>query len=104
MPGNEKMVAADKRKIMHIALPVGANILMGSDALDSMNQKISSGDNFYISISLDKEDETVRIFERLCEEGEVIMPLSKESWSELFGMCKDKYGIQWMLSFNSVKK
>ena len=104
MPGSEKMPLADKNKILHIALPIGGNVLMGTDALDSMNQQLTTGDNFHISISLDDEGETVRIFDRLSEDGDIIMPLNKEAWSELFGMCKDKYGIQWMLNFNSKKK
>jgi PhnB protein len=105
MPGADKMPATDKNKIMHIALPIGDNTtLMGSDALDSVNQKLTVGDNFHISISLSNETEAVRIFNSLTELGQVIMPLSKEFWSELFGMCKDKYGIQWMVNYNAAEK
>ncbi len=104
MPGSEKMPEADKTKIMHVALPVGQSVLMGTDALDSMNQKVSSGDNIHISISLDEETETRHLFDALSADGQIIMPLGKEDWGQLFGMCRDKYGIQWMINYNDSKK
>lgn len=103
MPGSEKMDEDDRKKMMHVALPVGDNnVLMATDALSSMNQRLNTGDNFSINITLDNETETRRLFEGLSEGGEVIMPLKKEMWSDLFGLCRDKFGIQWM--FNYYKK
>ncbi|HEX6226011.1 MAG TPA: VOC family protein [Chryseolinea sp.] len=104
MPGGDKMSNTDQAKILHVALPVGDNILMGTDVLDSMNQKISTGDNITISITLDDETEANRIFDALAEEGNIIMPLGTEFWSELFGICKDKFGIQWMMNFTPKQK
>jgi PhnB protein len=104
MPGGEKMSAGDRTKILHVALPIGSNVLMGTDALDSMNQKISTGDNVSISITLDDENEATRIFDALADDGDVIMPLSREFWSDLFGICKDKFGIQWMINFVSKQQ
>lgn len=104
MPGGEKMSPADKTKILHVSLPVGDSVLMATDVLDSMNQKISAGDNFSISITVDSETEATRIFDALSERGEVIMPLGKEFWSDLFGICKDPFGIQWMINFKANQK
>lgn len=104
MPGGDKMSNSDQAKILHVALPVGDNILMGTDVLDSMNQKISTGDNITISITLDDETEANRIFDALAEEGNIIMPLGTEFWSDLFGICKDKFGIQWMMNFTPKQK
>lgn len=98
MPGGEKMPEADKEKIFNVTLPIGDyNVLMGTDILESMNQRLNTGDNFHICISLDNESETKRIFSELSAGGQIIMPLAKEDWSPLFGMCKDQYGIQWMV-------
>jgi len=104
MPGSEKMAEQDRQKIMHVALPIGNNVLMGTDALESMNQRLTPGDNFSISITLDDEKEARRIFEALSEGGTVTMPLGKEFWSTLFGMCSDKYGIQWVVNYNEPGK
>ena len=100
LPGSEKMPEADRNKILNVSLPIGDNnVLMGTDILESMNQRITIGDNFSINISMDDEQEIRRLFNGLSEKGQVIMPLSKEDWSPLFGICKDQFGIQWMLNF-----
>lgn len=31
---------------------------------------------------------------------EVEMPMADTFWGDYFGMCKDKFGIQWMFSYN----
>ena len=27
------------------------------------------------------------------------MPLNKTEWAELYGICVDKFGVQWMVSY-----
>ena len=88
-----------KEKIMHISLPVGnGNILMATDALESMGHKVTAGTNFHLSISADSEEETKKIFTALAAGGKVTQPLDKMFWGSYFGMCTDKFGIQWMVS------
>ena len=47
------VVENEANKIMHIALPIGKNILMASDFLDKMKmgQKMENGNRYSISIS-----------------------------------------------------
>lgn len=98
LPGADKMPKADREKIFNISLPIGEyNILMGTDILESLNQQLNFGDNFHINVSFDNETDLRQNFDRLATDGEVIMPLAKETWSQLFGMCRDKFGVQWML-------
>lgn len=88
-------------KIMHIALPVGkGNVLMATDGLESMGQNFRFGDNFSISISADSRHEADELFSRLSEGGKVEMPLADAFWGDYFGMLQDKFGIQWMVSYN----
>ncbi|MBO9561120.1 MAG: VOC family protein [Niastella sp.] len=100
MPGSDKMPEADKSKLFHVSLPIGDNILMGTDILESANQQVNMGDNFHLNVSLTSEAETRETFDRLSAGGVVIMPLAKEDWSQLFGMCKDKFGMQWMVRYD----
>jgi PhnB protein len=91
----------EKEKIMHVALPIGKeNVLMGADTLNCMRHQISIGNNSSISISTESKEETERIFNGLAEGGKVTMPLTKTFWSEYFGMCSDKFGIQWMVNYD----
>lgn len=98
-PEADRVPANVKDKIMHISLPVGkGNILMGTDAIESMGHKVTGGNNFHLSISADSEDETNKLFNALSAGGKVTTPLAKMFWGAYFGMCTDKFGIQWMVS------
>jgi len=91
----------DQDKIMHISLPIGdGNVLMGTDALESMGQKLIAGNNFYLSISAESEHEADRLFNALSAGGEVTMPLQKTFWGAYFGMLNDAFGIQWMVNYD----
>jgi PhnB protein len=84
-----------KDLIMHISMPLGGGTLMGCDAPKGMESAMGG---FNISVSEDNADEVKRIFDALKEGGSVLMPLGKQFWSPLFGMCKDKFGVSWMVS------
>lgn len=95
-----KMPPEDRDKIVHVSLPIGKqNLLMGTDALESMGHKLIEGNNFYISISAESKEEAKKIFEGLSEGGTIEMPLADAFWGVFFGMLKDKFGIRWMVSY-----
>lgn len=89
-----------KGLIMHIALPLGSNILMGSDATEAMGIKLVTGTNTHISINTDSKEETDRIFEKLSAGGLVYMRPEQMFWGDYYCSFTDKFGIQWMLSYN----
>lgn len=94
-----------KEKIMHISLPIGkGNILMATDALEPMGHKVSAGTNFHLSVSTDSEEETNTLFNALAAGGKVTTPLAKMFWGDYFGMCTDKFGIQWMVNYSQRKE
>jgi PhnB protein len=99
-PGCDEMTLAesDKDKIMHVALPIGNNVLMATDTLESMGQKLEEGNNFSLSVSANSKEEADQIFNGLAEGGNVEMPLADAFWGAYFGMLKDKFGIRWMVS------
>lgn len=94
-----KVDEQDLGKIAHISLPLGKNILMGTDIVDSMDETLTIGNNFYITLSTDSAEEADEVFNRLSEVGSVQVPLKKEFWAEKFGICTDKFGIQWMINY-----
>jgi len=97
--GNVKPEEADK--IMHVALPIGkGNILMATDALESMGHPLTIGNNYHISISTESEEETNKIFNALSAGGKVTVPLDKMFWGAYFGMFTDKFGVQWMVNYD----
>ena len=100
-PEADKMPPGDRDKLMHVALPVGkGNIIMGTDALESMGQKLVAGNNFSISIDTESKEEADRLFNGLSAGGKVELEMQKTFWGSYFGMFADRFGIQWMVSFN----
>ena len=53
-------------KIMHVSLPIGkGNILMATDALESMGHKLTNGNNFQLSLGTDTKEEADKLFKAL---------------------------------------
>lgn len=101
-PESGKLPPEDQNKIMHIALPIGnGDILMATDALESMGQKFITGNNFYISVNTESKEEADRIYNGLSAEGNIELPIQHTFWGSYFGMFSDKFGVQWMVSFTS---
>lgn len=95
----EELSEEAKNRIMHVSLPIGNTILMGSDSHPRYGD-VGFGDNFSISINTESTDEADRIFNGLSAGGKVEMPLNKTFWGAYFGMFKDKFGINWMVNFD----
>ena len=104
-PEAEKMNDADKDKIMHVALAMGpSNMIMATDALESMGFKLTFGNNFYISIEADSKDEADNIFKELSEGAKIEMQMADQFWGAYFGSLKDKFGVNWMISYTYPKQ
>ena len=90
----------DKNKLMHIALPIGGNVLMASDAVGDMCTELKAGNNISLSVSADSKDDADRIFNALAAGGTIKMPMDNTFWGSYFGMVDDKFGVQWMVSYD----
>jgi PhnB protein len=100
IPGGERMPEHEQEKILHISLTIGnGNTIMATDALESMEQNLVAGTNFHICLHVESEAEAERIFNGFVKDGKIEMPLNKTLWGSYFGMCKDKFGIQWMIDY-----
>ena len=103
MPPQEghSMPETDKDKIMHVSLPMsGGSILMGSDTGGEWGPSTIIGNNISLSLNAANKEEADRIFNALSAGGTVTMPMADTFWGDYFGMCKDKFDINWMMSFN----
>jgi PhnB protein len=95
----------DQDKLMHIALPIGEDeVLMASDTLPSLGQKLVQGNNNYITIVPADRDEADRLFNGLSDGGEVEMPISDQAWGDYFGSFKDKFGVMWMVNYSPPRE
>lgn len=95
------VTAEEGEKIMHISLPISKEtILMASDTGGEWCAKITQGNNFSVSVNTDSQKEADRLFNGLSAGGKVTMPMEKTFWGSYFGMFTDKFGINWMVSFD----
>lgn len=88
-------------KIMHICLPISQEtMLMGSDTGGEWASHFAQGNNFSISINTDSREKADHFFNELSAGGRVTMPMDHTFWGDYFGMFTDKFGVNWMVSFN----
>jgi len=90
----------DANKIMHIALPIGKNILMGNDVTESMGRVNENENRSKIAISAESREEADKLFNGLSAGGTIEMPIGDSPWGSYFGMFRDKFGIEWMVDFD----
>jgi len=90
----------EANKIMHIALPIGKNVLMANDVPESMGRTNENEHRSKISISAESKEEADRLFNGLTVDGQIEFPMGDSPWGSYFGMFRDKYGIEWMVDFD----
>ena len=99
-PGTENLSEESKNRVMHIALPIGNDLLMASDIIPEFGQTLTKGNSSYISVFPDSKEEADQLFKGLSEGGNIEMPLEDQFWGDYFGCFQDKYGIGWMINYN----
>ncbi len=90
----------EANKIMHIALPIGKNILMANDVPASMGPTNENENRSKICIIAESKEEADKLFNNLSVGGQVEIPIAESPWGSYFGMFRDKYGIEWMVDFD----
>jgi PhnB protein len=102
--GDVKLSEQDANNIMHIGLPIGQEMLMATDALESMGFKLVQGNNSYIMVNTDTKEEADRIFNALSAGGKVEMAMADQPWGDYYGSFWDKYGVGWMVDYTYPKE
>ncbi|HET8794951.1 MAG TPA: VOC family protein [Arthrobacter sp.] len=90
---------AEQDKIMHSMLTTDSGLtLMASDTPNGMEYNPSG--NFSISLSGEDADESELrgYWEKLVEGGKVQEDLARAPWGDTFGMCTDRFGINWLVN------
>jgi len=101
-PEAGRVPAEEANMLMHIALPIGPNtVLMGTDALESMGHKLTFGNNTHLTLGVSSKEEADTLFGKLSDGGKIAVPMTDMFWGAYFGMFTDKFGVQWMISYDS---
>lgn len=100
---NPELSEEEGNRVMHVCLPIGPVLLMGSDS-NSASGDVVFGNNVSISINVESRSEADRIFNELSAGGNAYMLMSDTFWGAYFGMFTDKFGINWMVNFDENQK
>lgn len=98
-----KVPEALKNKVMHVSLPIGNTVLMGSDTDESWSPNFTQGNNFAVSIDAESKEEADKLFNELSEGGQITMKMEHTFWGAYFGMFTDKFGINWMVNYDEPR-
>jgi len=91
---------SETNKIMHVSLPIGGSVLMGSDVPEFMGRVNENENRSKISISTESKEEADKLYNGLSAGGKVEMPIADSPWGSYFAMFRDKFGIEWMVEFD----
>lgn len=99
----ESQASADPSEddlVMHADLEAPGGLrFMASDTPKRMEYQ--PGTNFSMSLSGDDEATLRGYFDKLADGGTVTMPLEKAPWGDTFGMCTDRFGVQWLVNVSA---
>jgi PhnB protein len=99
--GNPPVPDFMAERIMHVSLPLSKDaILMGSDAMEIPGRSFVRGNNLSVYVSAKSKEDADRFYAGLSAGGRGDMPMNTTFWGSYFGMLEDKFGIQWMISFD----
>ncbi|MFE9134486.1 VOC family protein [Streptomyces sp. NPDC007355] len=86
-------------KIMHAMLETDSGFtLMAGDVPPGMEHR--PGNDIAVSLSGEDAAELRGYWDRLSADGTVSVPLEKQMWGDVFGMCTDRFGITWMVNIS----
>ena len=94
---NASQHPSEDDKVMHAQLEADNGIIfMAADTPAGM--QYDPGQSLSMSLSGDDDGELRGYWDKLSAGGTVAMPLEAAPWGDTFGMCVDKFGIQWMVN------
>ena len=91
----------EENKLMNIALSIGSNVLIGNDVPQFMGRVSEEENRSKIAIFAESRAEADHIFLGLSAGGSVEVPMADSPWGSYFGMLRDKYGIEWTITFEN---
>ncbi|MCG7200202.1 YciI family protein [Marinobacter pelagius] len=92
-PASEDVPADMHDQIVHASLNLRGRRLMGADC-----PEYQAPVGTQVHLEYDREDQAERVFRSLSDGGSVLMPFEQTFWAHRFGMARDRFGLQWMVS------
>lgn len=88
--------AGKEGTVLHAAFSLKGQVFMCIDS--SVKQEFTFTPAISLYVTCDTEEEIDRVFDKLSQDGTVLMPLAAYPFSEKYGWFEDRYGVSWQLS------
>jgi len=82
--------------VIHATFTLNGQEFMCIDSYVNHNFTFTPAMSLYVTCETEEEIETV--FNKLVQDGSVLMPLGSYPFSKKFGWLNDKYGVSWQLT------
>jgi len=82
--------------VVHATFSLCGQVFMCMDSNVKHDFTFTPSISLYIPCAT--EEEIHRLFEKLSQDGKVLMPLMTYPFSEMFSWVEDKYGVSWQLN------
>ena len=82
-------------KVMHIALRVGEQMVLGCDAPPP---HFSQPQGMRVCLEFEDVAEAERVYKTLSEGGQITMAIQETFWAKRFAMFTDRFGTPWMVN------
>ena len=93
-PGPSRTPPEWQDKVLHARIDLGGTQLLGADIPPDRFQPMRSA---YLTLTIDKPEETERVHNLLADGGQIFMPMQETFFAQRFSMLRDKFGTSWML-------
>ncbi|HET7410625.1 MAG TPA: VOC family protein [Paracoccaceae bacterium] len=98
-PAEVPVDRTDPDRIMHVSLPIGSSVLMGSDMRGT-----GAPSAFSISYSAASREEADAKHAALSAGGgSTTMPMEDVFWGSYFGAVRDRFGVSWQVSHDPAR-
>lgn len=82
-----------KDLVMHASLTISGTQVNFSDSQEVIN----AGNMICLNVFFQSADEVCQAYDRLKEDGKVVVELGPQFFSTMYGSIEDKYGVKWQL-------
>ncbi len=86
----------EEGKVVHATFSLNGQVFMCIDS--NVKHEFTFTPAISLYVSCDTEAEINRLFEKLSQDGAVLMPLAAYPFSEKFAWVEDKFGVSWQLN------
>ena len=91
--------AGEEGTVLRASFSLYGQVFMCIDS--NMRHDFSFTPSMSLFVTCATEEEIGRLFEKLSQGGQVLMPLAAYPFSDKFGWVSDKYGVSWQLNLES---